>query len=140
MSGVPFWNHPRFNLVAESLKDRGFDVINPADLDPTWDYNDLIQVGLYDLKWRADGVAVLPRWQRSRGAVQEVKIARDELKIPVHRVFTWLWLGPDRTPVVSRPIRVEKQETPAELRARIAARIASLSDVRIIPTHQKKDD
>jgi hypothetical protein len=74
ITGIPNDNHPLFNSVAAALRKQGFHVFNPACNDetkPRWYLMaiDLIQVLL------ADGVAVLPGWNKSLGASLEVTIA-----------------------------------------------------------------
>lgn len=77
MTGIPDWNFPSFNATAKKLRDAGHTVFNPAETDNgdtsrSWDYymrKDL------QMLCQADSVAVLPGWQRSRGATLEVSVA-----------------------------------------------------------------
>lgn len=83
MTGLPEFNYPEFNRVAAVLTERGFAVENPA-LNPeppcgTW--AGWLRIALTQMM-RCDGVARLPDWQHSRGAMLEVYVARS-LGMPV---------------------------------------------------------
>jgi hypothetical protein len=84
MTGMPDLNFPAVHAAASSLREHGWDVVNPAealDGDVTKprafymraDINAILSV---------DAVFVLPNWQDSKGATLEVAIAR-ELGLPV---------------------------------------------------------
>ena len=83
MTGLPEYNYPAFHAAAEELRYRGFEVVNPAEnpppnAAPTWD--DWMAASLPQV--RAAGLlALLPGWERSRGACAEVAQA-GELGIP----------------------------------------------------------
>ena len=84
MTGYPDWNFPAFHAAAERLRDKGHAVLNPAENfggDPTRPRADYMRLDLAHLL-AAEGVAVLPGWERSRGASLEVAVAR-ELGLPV---------------------------------------------------------
>ena len=78
MTGIVEHNFPAFNEAARRLRELGLEVINPAELN----------VGL-EADWAAcmkgdiphlltcDTVALLPGWERSRGAQVESRLARD---------------------------------------------------------------
>lgn len=66
-----------FAAAAAKLKAEGFDVINPAENPPQPSWEAYMKVSLGQLV-TADGIALLPRWQRSKGATLEAHIA-DEL-------------------------------------------------------------
>ena len=78
MSGIKDKNKFLFNKVAIMLRKKGFDVINPWELDAndkvskTWE-----QFLIRDLKQLLDCnvIVTLPDWQESRGATLEVFIA-----------------------------------------------------------------
>ncbi len=84
MSGLPDHNYPAFHAAAARLRAAGHQVINPAELHP-----DMQQLGRtmpsvevwqhcmgIDIPEaiKCDAVAVLPGWERSRGARLEVYI------------------------------------------------------------------
>lgn len=91
MTGYPNKNFAAFNKAATLLRKKGYRIINPAELDmkhpkPTWAQclsRDIVA------EMRCNGIATLPNWRRSRGAVLEVYIA-DALNWPVHSVSYWL--------------------------------------------------
>ena len=78
MTGKPDLNFPAFHAAAADLRARGFDVINPAELDAadtspmTWE-----QYLRRDIRhlMGADRIALLPGWEHSRGAKLELHIA-----------------------------------------------------------------
>ena len=85
MSGIESFNYPAFQAAAKDLRNAGYTVINPAENHggrtdlPLAEYfkADLPQV------CDADAVAVLPGWERSRGARLEVSLAR-HLEKPIY--------------------------------------------------------
>ena len=77
MSGIEDFNFPAFNAAAERWRKAGWTIINPAesfggrtDL-PREEY---IREDIKNLL-RAEGVALLPGWSASKGALLEVSIA-----------------------------------------------------------------
>lgn len=84
MTGLPEYNYPAFRAAAAELRAQGWRVVNPAEnaaptADPTWD--DWMAVSLPQVR-AASLLALLPGWERSKGALLEVETAR-ELGIPV---------------------------------------------------------
>lgn len=70
----------KFRAAAEQLKARGYNVVNPAELDNvlpvesmTWSQ---IMDHCLDLLKRCDAVVVLPGWEESRGCNREVGYAQ----------------------------------------------------------------
>ncbi|QOI67697.1 deoxycytidylate deaminase [Arthrobacter phage Orcanus] len=91
MTGLPDFNYPAFHAAAGRLRRAGFEVLNPAENkppceEPTW--ADWMRVALGQLL-RADGVALLPGWWDSKGAMVERRLARD-LEVPALTVPAWL--------------------------------------------------
>ncbi len=90
MSGLPEFNYPAFHEAAAALRGAGYAVLNPAET-----------VGLDGAPWlwwmrqalrqvtEAQGVAMLPGWEQSRGARIEVHVAA-ELGLPTLNVALWL--------------------------------------------------
>lgn len=76
MTGLPDLNFPAFHAAAERLRDEGWEVINPAELnpDPATQWRDAMRV---DIKALVDchAIALLPGWRRSKGAFLEYTIA-----------------------------------------------------------------
>lgn len=76
MSGLPEENYPEFRKVARQLYEKGYEVINPADLnhsDKKWEA--CLRVDIAELM-KADTVALLKGWQESRGAILEIAVAK----------------------------------------------------------------
>jgi hypothetical protein len=78
MTGIENNNADAFHSEAKRLRDLGYEVVNPAELDlgdkATW--SDYMRRDLADLL-TCSGVATLPNFEKSRGASLEVKIARE---------------------------------------------------------------
>lgn len=95
MSGYPDCNYPAFNEVEEHLKFAGFEVVNPRLDGEGLHYVELLRrdlAGLLDCQ----GVAVLPGWEFSTGARNEVQVA-GVLRMPVLSPYEWLERGPGQT-------------------------------------------
>jgi len=77
MSGIADFNHPAFHAAAAKLRAQGYQVVNPAELNPdtskTWD-----QCMRRDLQALADcyAIAFLPGWEASKGARLEYDVAQ----------------------------------------------------------------
>ena len=112
MTGITHYNFPTFDHAREELRNHGYEVGCPAEMDRDEgfdpianDYDgtenldklgfDLKEAMLRDLtmicNW-ADGLAVLPHWNRSSGAQAEVATAK-ALNLPVRSVTDWMGLG-----------------------------------------------
>lgn len=98
MSGLPRFNFPAFDEAARQLREQGYDVVSPAELDSpesraaalasedgdpegygaktgeTW--GDLLARDVKIVADTVDAVAVLPGWETSRGARLETYVAR----------------------------------------------------------------
>ena len=90
MTGLPLLNRPAFHAAARQLREAGFDVFNPAEMDEP-DGISWVQCLRRDIRELMDceAVATLPGWKRSRGAQLEAYIAV-ALCMPVHPVPHWL--------------------------------------------------
>jgi hypothetical protein len=89
MSGIPQFNFPLFMSAAKELRERGYTIISPTELDdpedralslassdgaPTALRHSWGELLSRDVKIVADevtGLILLPQWQRSRGAKLE---------------------------------------------------------------------
>jgi hypothetical protein len=78
MTGLPDYNRPAFMEAERELIAAGYDVINPArnglPESATWQQHmrrDIVML------MEADGVALLPGWHDSRGAMIEDRLAGD---------------------------------------------------------------
>lgn len=87
MTGLPDYNRPAFNKVAEELRAQGKSVFNPADIGPKENIMPRAWYMRKDLEglMKSDSVYVLPGWDTSEGAKLEVAIAK-ELELPI--IFT----------------------------------------------------
>jgi nucleoside 2-deoxyribosyltransferase len=84
MTGLPDFNFPAFHECAEALRASGHTVKNPAETDggdtsQPWSYYMRKDIAML---LECEAVAVLPGWERSRGATLEVHVAR-ALGMPV---------------------------------------------------------
>lgn len=72
MTGLPDFNYPAFHACAAALRAQGFEVENPADNpEPSCkSWLGYMRMALRQLVL-CDGVAMLPGWSHSRGAVIE---------------------------------------------------------------------
>ena len=76
MTGLPKLNFPAFNAAARLLRREGFEVVNPAEINPdaALDWHSCMRA---DIKALCDcnALALLPGWQNSKGAHLELHIA-----------------------------------------------------------------
>lgn len=83
MTGLPEKNYPAFHAEAARLRALGYTVVSPAEIDTVdglpWAHYMKIDI---PLMLSCDGVATLPRYDMSKGAMLEVHIAL-ELDMPV---------------------------------------------------------
>ena len=98
MRGIPEFNFPAFHAAAKKLREQGYEVFSPAENDEkthgtefskqftTGDEKAAEAVGFSlrqalgdDLAWickNADGIALLPGWEKSRGVAAELATAK----------------------------------------------------------------
>ena len=76
MSGLPLLNFPTFREAAAALRARGFEVVNPAEIniDPSAGWQACMRADIAQLV-TCDALALLPGWEKSRGARLEYIIA-----------------------------------------------------------------
>ncbi len=82
MTGISDSNYPLFNLVAKTLRDKGYRVWNPAEIPPP-------PLGTSESPWfyymdrclkavtSTQAMLQLPGWEKSLGAGMEYKVAQD---------------------------------------------------------------
>lgn len=98
MTGYPAFNYPAFETARSQLEDLGYTVLCPTDTEKG---NTTGSVREWDWYMRhalrmvldADGIALLPGWQASKGATLERHVAR-ELEVPVAEVGQWIDAAP----------------------------------------------
>jgi len=89
MTGLPEHNFPAFFAAEERLRRAGFQPLNPArnfDGDTDRERSEYIRADL-ELLLQCDGIAMLPGWEKSRGAKLEYMLAW-ELRLPVLDIAT----------------------------------------------------
>lgn len=76
MTGFPDLNFPLFHAEAARLRQEGHQVINPAEInaDPSMSWEACMRADIAELV-TCQAIAMLPGWQKSRGATLEHHIA-----------------------------------------------------------------
>ena len=76
MSGKPDFNFPLFHAEALRLRRIGYDVVNPAELnpDPNTGWHECLRTDLKALL-ECDTIALLEGWEGSSGAHLELHVA-----------------------------------------------------------------
>lgn len=95
MTGHPGMNFPAFHAAAAEWRNRGWEVVNPAEaFDGATDrpYRDYVEKDLEDLR-TCDAVAMLPGWDGvgARGSVWEWAVATHILGINVYSANHPFW-------------------------------------------------
>jgi hypothetical protein len=99
MSNVPYFNFPAFKWYAAQLRAEGHEVFSPAEKDieragefqlncpngtkaeleacgvPQINYKDCMKIDLNYIMDEADGIALIPGWEKSPGANVEKALA-----------------------------------------------------------------
>lgn len=95
MTGIPEFNYPAFREAEISLLAAGYAALNPASIEA---YNPTPGI---PQEWRwymrhalrmvsnCDALALLPGWEKSRGAKLEVQVA-SALELPIRMVDEWI--------------------------------------------------
>ena len=75
MSGLPDFNYPAFRAAEKLIRERyGCRVLNPARQPDGLEYDEYMRRGCADVV-SATVVIVLPGWQKSKGAQEEMACA-----------------------------------------------------------------
>lgn len=87
MTGLPDYNRPAFDEIAQQLRALGKSVFNPGDIGPKENIMPRDWYMRRDIEGllKSDSVYVLPGWQKSEGAKLEIEIAK-QLRLPI--IFT----------------------------------------------------
>lgn len=84
MSGVEDFNRPTFHRIARELRDQGYIVWNPAELQIEGDdYHEYQREGLSRLV-ECNAVILIPGWETSHGTKAELLLARI-LHMPIYQ-------------------------------------------------------
>ena len=88
MTGIPQANFPLFDQAAAELRNAGFTIISPAELDdpeerrraldgelPAQTWGDFLSRDVKLIADECDGIIFLPNWWESRGARLEAFVA-----------------------------------------------------------------
>lgn len=77
MTGMPELNFPAFHAEANRLRNAGYEVANPAEINPDIGakWQDCMRADIEQLV-RCDAIVLLPGWEKSRGATLEHHIAK----------------------------------------------------------------
>lgn len=78
MTGIKDFNFPAFNSLAGRLEAKGIKVFNPAEkgsVDTSRPWTTMMKIAITEMM-KTDKVVVLPGWQKSKGALIEVKLAK----------------------------------------------------------------
>ena len=90
MTGIADLNFPAFHAAAAQLRALGYEVVNPAEINPdsAMAWADCMRA---DIKALCDcnAVATLPEWEQSKGATLEVHIA-ERLGMRIAPLDLWL--------------------------------------------------
>lgn len=94
MTGLPKQNYPAFNAAAARLRALGYEVLNPVDSEAenhkkgpqshAWYMRRAVRMVSH-----ADGIALLPGWEKSAGAALEVQIGR-ALELEIQTLGGWV--------------------------------------------------
>ena len=81
MTGIKDYNYPKFNSVAETLRSKGIEVFNPAEIkidprikNPKKIWKAYMRKCIPAIK-KCDMILMLKGWELSKGAKQELKRA-----------------------------------------------------------------
>lgn len=111
MTGIPAYNYPAFIAAAEDMRERGFPIISPHELDK--DANDIYDIALKSnngldpavtesvyagllardvqlIADHCDGICFLQGWERSKGARLEAFVA---VNWGYHKFYTYHGVG-----------------------------------------------
>jgi hypothetical protein len=81
MTGLPEYNYPAFHAAAERLRSNGHTVLCPAEHPEGLTYAEYMRRDIL-MVLVVEAIAVLPGWEKSRGAQIEVSLGR-ALDLPI---------------------------------------------------------
>jgi hypothetical protein len=101
MTGYDNLNAVMFSMAEERFKRAGYEVVNPVhlyDINNIPPYEECVKISLRVLI-DCDAIALLPNWQRSKGAVKEAGLARI-LDLKVFLALDMIEVGPTILPLM----------------------------------------
>lgn len=112
MRGLPDWNFPAFDEAETRWRNAGHTAFSPAQTDRALGYGPDHQGGIEHLKhvmlndiaaiYHADALALLPGWEKSRGAAVELALAQF-LELPIYDAVTMEEIEPKPIPWYTSP-------------------------------------
>lgn len=90
MTGIKDHNFPAFRAASAQLAAAGYSVEDPSvkGVIDGWTWEQYLRHDLREML-TCDGVAILPGWWNSRGALLEIDVAH-KLSMPVNLFDVWL--------------------------------------------------
>jgi hypothetical protein len=74
MTGIPDNNFPAFREWAARLRADGYDVVSPAEIEEAGSWEMCLRKDMRELP-TCDAIALMPGWERSKGAHLELHVA-----------------------------------------------------------------
>lgn len=74
MTGIPDNNFPAFHAHAAALREQGYDVVSPAEIQEAGTWELCLRADLREL-CTCDAIALMPGWESSKGANLELHVA-----------------------------------------------------------------
>lgn len=75
MTGYKDHNFPAFNIEAQRLRNLGYKVTNPVEVNPgVYSWHECLRNDVSELT-KCDSLVLMPGWQESEGAMLELQVA-----------------------------------------------------------------
>lgn len=117
MTGLPDLNFPAFHAEAARLRALGYEVVNPAELNPAGaSWADCMRTDIAALM-TCDALVLLPGWADSNGAMVELQLAH---RLGM-RVLTTAEIPAPAAPPVARTVEVDAEALRTVLHALLGA-------------------
>lgn len=98
MTGLPDFNRPHFNDVAEQLRAEGYIIYNPAALPDGWAHDRYMTTTLTWIE-HVDALYMLDGWEKSKGAAMEFdRILRNRIPILMFQTMGAFRAAVERSP------------------------------------------
>lgn len=88
MTGLPEFNYPAFHAAESELRAYGYEVLNPAHCPEQPNWRGYMRHAIKQVS-DADGIALLPDWEQSRGARVEFNLAIG-MGLRAHPLAHWI--------------------------------------------------